>query len=498
MCKKNNSWLRLAGSTFGLFAVACILCLAACSDDDASGPLPVITWNMSGARFKVLEGEVLSLVPDVANTDETTQYLWLREGTAVGTADNYSFCEEHAGEYYILFRVSNRFGTAEDELKVTVVERIGGQTDSIPDNDSVFAWRWPFTEMNIPVGRSIHLTPYCVENADGATYLWADNGTPVAGTMDYVFTASEQGLHTLTLTLSIDTFQVSQDILLRVCPPAGTYRREATARSQQMVTRIFEFVPAPGHQVNGYRLTGDAFPANCSHEEACDTVLQHFLRGWSTSLGACGGYLVAGFDHSVAVSGNYDLCIKGNPFDYQSEPGIIYVSQDVNGDGLPNDIWYELAGSEYGTESHTTGYAVTYYRPSQPHSATVWKDNKGGRGEIPYMSYWNPNPYYWQDWIDGSEKTYFGSCLASHVSYSGGISDLPPYPWGYADNLGSDYRNGTLGRMGYYKVENARTWDGQPAALEYFDFVKVQTAITGATPNLGEASTEVYGIFATE
>ena len=75
----------------------------------------------------------------------------------------------------------------------------------------------------------------------------------------------------------------------------------------------------------------------------------------------------------------------------------------------------------------------------------------------------------------------------------GGISDIPPYDWGYADNLG-DFIDGPAGKMGYYKISNARTWDGKPADLQYIDFIRIQTAQTGSTPNLGEISTEVYYI----
>ena len=48
--------------------------------------------------------------------------------------------------------------------------------------------------------------------------------------------------------------------------------------------------------------------------------------------------------------------------------------------------------------------------------------------------------------------------------------------------------------MGYYHIQQARTWDGKEANLEYIDFVKVQTAQTGWTPNLGDISTEIYYI----
>ena len=308
-----------------------------------------------------------------------------------------------------------------------------------------------------------------------------------------VFTAQAEGRHTVTLTNPPDGSR--QEVVINVCPPPGTHRRPSTG--QAMVNRIYEYMPAPGHQVNGYIITGKAFPDDCTHEQACDSVLAHFNRMWSVSLGGQGGYLIAGFDHSVPNSemtngqSGYDLCIRSNPFSYQSEPGIIWVSQDDNGDGLPNDQWFELAGSEYGTDNHSVEYAITYYRPEKEKSAVGWRDANNDTGYIPYLSYWNPSPYYWQPWQAGaSEMTFFGSRLRDRSTYEKGISDIPPYDWGYADNMGSDHQ----GRVGYFSISKARTWDGQPANLEYIDFVKIQTAQTGATPNLGEISTEVYYI----
>ena len=163
--------------------------------------------------------------------------------------------------------------------------------------------------------------------------------------------------------------------------------------------------------------------------------------------------MIAGFDHSVENSGDYDLVIRGNPFSYQSEPGIIWVSQDVNGDGLPNDPWYELAGSEYGTENSTLEYAITYYKPKSPRSHTAWKDCDGATGIVPYMSLWNTHAYYWQDWVEGTEHTYFGTRLKDTHTYESGYTMEPPYAWGYADNQGSDYfKNKTfddVDAMGY-------------------------------------------------
>ena len=274
-----------------------------------------------------------------------------------------------------------------------------------------------------------------------------------------------------------------------------------------LVSKVFEYMPAPGIMVNGYSIVGDFIWNGATMQEACDRALKHFRKKYMVSLGAQGGYLVAGFDHNVRNSqGDYDLVIKGNPFNYQSEPGIIWVMKDENGDGLPNDTWYELKGSEYGTENETLNYAITYYKPTAPEQDIEWTDNQGGSGIVPYMKTWNQHPSYWQDWVptelDGQGRecrTYYGSRLKDMHTYVNGYSDEPPYPWGYADNMGSDYFvnnkfNASMA-MGYYKICNAVKADGQPANLDYINFVKVQTAQTGYTPNLGEISTEVYGIW---
>lgn len=276
-----------------------------------------------------------------------------------------------------------------------------------------------------------------------------------------------------------------------------------------LVSNVFEFMPAPGHQVNGYKHVGDMIRDGATMEEACDTVLSHWQHQWMVSLGAQGGYVVAGFDHNVVNShGGYDLTIKGNPYSYQSEPGIIWVSMDENANGLPDDTWFELRGSEYGTENETLNYAITYYKPTGPNQDIRWTDNQGGEGIVPRLNEWNDKDSYWQDWVtadvdaDGLEcRTYYGSRLKDTHTYENGYTMEPPFAWGYVDNDGSDYfRLKTAiitSAMGHYKIDNAVTSAGQPANLPYINFVKVQTGQTGWSPNLGDISTEVYGIWDT-
>jgi hypothetical protein len=441
-------------------------------DEGDKGLLPKITWVMSSGRFTIEAGETIQLVPDIENLDETSTYVWTIEGKVVGHDNYYTFTSDEPGEYFVKLTISNRYGKVDDEVKITVVEKEVVEYPEIPEYNG---WKFPWTEINVAQGRSIKVKAYMT-------------GTDTE--ISEVFAATELGSH--TITLKDEASGRSQDFIINVCPPEGEYKRPSTGKA--MVNRVYEYMPAPGHQVNGYIIVGESYPDNCTHEQACDSVLAHLSRKWSVSLGGQGGYLIVGFDHSVPAGGAaYDLCIKGNPFSYQSEPGIIWVSQDDNGDGLPNDQWFELAGSEYGTTNHTMEYAITYFRPEKPKSAIGWRDSNNDTGYIPYMSYWNPKPYYWQPWQNGTEMTFFGSRLRDRSTYQNGISDIPPYDWGYADNLG-DFIDGPAGKMGYYKISKARTWEGQPANLQYIDFIKIQTAQTGSTPNLGEISTEVYYI----
>ena len=267
-----------------------------------------------------------------------------------------------------------------------------------------------------------------------------------------------------------------------------------------LVDTIYEYMPAPGHQVNGYTVVGDMIRPGATMREACDTVMSHFRQGHMVSLGAQGGYVVAGFREALTNGhGDYDLVVRGNPYSYQNEPGIVWVMHDDNGDCEPNDTWYELRGSEYGTDNHTTGYEITYYKPTAPAQDIRWTDNMGGEGVVPYMAMWNSHDSYWQDWVEavpspqGLCRTYRGSRLRDMHTYnpSTNMSQMPPYAWGYTDNLGSDTERSHT----YLKIDNAVTATGEPANLEAIHFVRIQTGQTGCTPNLGEISTEVYGIY---
>jgi len=138
--------------------------------------------------------------------------------------------------------------------------------------------------------------------------------------------------------------------------------------SSAYLSRVFNYVYAPGQ----HSLL--ASPADTTHivGEPTDN------KGW-LYLGGFGGYVVAGFDHNV-VNGD------GNDFEVYAlqgaspEPGIVYVMPDTNGDGLPNETWYELKGNRFAN-SHKN-YWVRYYKAATATSNITWKDSEGTRGEL--------------------------------------------------------------------------------------------------------------------
>lgn len=446
---------------------------------------PMVSVVIPEEGYKIIQNQKLELKPEVENGDNST-FEWSVDGKILSKEKDFVYSSDVQGEFILRFTARNEDGEDSCEIPVRVCE----------PSELPFSWEFPRTDYNIAVGRSIKLKAYMIENDFDATYSWTVDGTDQqCSATEFVYKAEAQGMHEVVITMKNEFQLVSKKFNVNVCPPAGTYRRSVTASSKMLVDRIFSFMPAPGHQVSGY-MYGHTFPNTTNMQTICDDVLVSWQNNWNLSLGAFGGYVIAGFDHSVVNSnGDYDLAITGNPYGYQSEPGIIWVSQDENGDGLPNDTWYELKGSEYDKGTEIFEYAVTYYKPTKKQASVKWKDVDGKTGIIPHMTYWNPSDSYYMPWLPSPKHTFFGSKITDGSTYSDGMSNIPAMEWGYTDNLGSDYFNGKIGYAGHFKISNAMTFDRKPANLEYIDFVLVQTSELGHTPNLGDISVEIGGIY---
>ena len=260
------------------------------------------------------------------------------------------------------------------------------------------------------------------------------------------------------------------------------------------VSKIYEFRQAPGQFTNDLTKT--------------DILVGNAGNGL-VSLGGFGGYIVFGFDHSVENITGADLGIYGNPLigagrDF-SEPGIVCVMKDDNNNGLPDDTWYELAGSEYNASTTVKNYTITYYRPSVTNGDVLWKDNQGKEGFILRNQFHGQD--YFPSWATGSTISFTGT-LVKNTFNAGDIMTNSPLSFGYADNGSNEYVKfqEQYGRgFNTFDIDWAVDVTGKKIALSSIDFVKVYTAqnhngnpldpdITNELSRfIGEISTEFAG-----
>ena len=435
---------------------------------------PEISLPGAARGFSVLQDSLLVLAPEISSALPVT-YSWTIDGETVSTDSVYTFPTGETGTFEAGLCVENRDGR--DEIEFTVEVMSPGEA---------FSWTFDRTEYGISSGRSLLLRPQDIEYPFDAVYTWSVDGTEVQSgeSSEYVFDLTAEGSYTVSVTMRNSYTAASQDLTVTVLPAEGTYFRAADASSNASISKVYEYTPAPGQFINdGVTLT--------SPEEACSYALERLSQGQFVSLGAFGGYLTAGFDHSVESStdGGFDLQITGNAHSSSSEPGIIWVSQDENGNGLPDDTWYELRGSEYGKPETWQDYAVTYYRPSSNGTSIEWTDNRGNSGTVDYIPAYHSQETYFPLWITAESYTLRGTRLEDRLVDENGNGSLwigHPFDWGYADNW-----SGTDPDIDKFRISDAVRWDGQPADLKYIDFVKIQCGVQAKGGWTGEQSTEI-------
>ena len=261
------------------------------------------------------------------------------------------------------------------------------------------------------------------------------------------------------------------------------------------ITRVYDYCPAPGQFINVL----PEIPADATQQQACDAVLT-MIGGEEPegmiSLGAFGGYVIFGFDHPlVNVPGEYDLKIAGNAFvdnvelnGGSCEPGIVMVSVDENENGVPDDPWYELAGSAYG-ESYKN-FSIKYTKPATSDATYPYTTNNPSRpsGEMQRNIFHKQS--YWPEWSGTETLEFSGTCLPDN-----GVNTATPpaqhwvlkaFDWGYADNLANKDDPG-------FKLDWAVDAAGHPVTLRQVDFIKVYTGVCQSCGSIGETSTEVAG-----
>lgn len=339
----------------------------------------------------------------------------------------------------------------------------------------------------------------------GAAYRWTlvgDDGTEtvVSRQRRYVFLPPREGAYRLRF---------------EVVDPSTPYEFELTVNAMHeeveyspYIARVYEYCPAPGQFVNEMPRyePGDTYADMLKKTEESISGTNDVM----ISLGGYGGYVTFGFDHTVVnVEGEADFRIWGNCF-YEltrpdrkggsAEPGIVCVAYDANCNGLPDDPWYELAGSQYHDPATLHGYSITYHRPDPSREIVAdednsfsdvyyirWHDNRGSEGHMAKNIFHSQD--YFPKWTDAATLTFEGSLLAPNgvdESGYGAYYVLYSYPWGYVDNHPNEYAD-----LNSFDIGRAVDASGTPVSLPGVDFVRVYTGVRQYCGWLGETSTEL-------
>lgn len=322
------------------------------------------------------------------------------------------------------------------------------------------------TEKTITAGINETITIEAVnKNSSSIAHEWQLNGTIVSTEAIFKYVVPKSGSYTVTYKATNAAGSFTYEYIINV----DMVIVPVTPNSKAYVSTMFEFLPAPGQNTNKTLGTIDAAKS---------------LEGKQgmVSLGAWGGYIVLGFDHTVINEANKeDIIVYGNPYSNFAEPGIIWVMRDENGNGKPDDTWYELKGSEFGNAGYVRDYEVTYTKPAVGGNVS-WKDNKGASGTVNISS---ASFQAYPAWLTTNEYTLKGSILPTTGIKPGGIVTSNPFAFGYADNT----VNGDK-----IDIANAVDKDGKVLSLGGIDFIKIQTGIQANLGVLGELSTEVVGV----
>ena len=323
-------------------------------------------------------------------------------------------------------------------------------------------------EINIKVNETVDIKATRISYSY-YSHVWMIGEDTISTTDSFKHQFTKAGTYVVSYTGTNSAGTIKQNFTVNV---------EAIIRSggaSPFVTTMFEYMPAPGQFIN-------KSPGNM---ESANAILGN--KNSMVTLGAWGGYIVLGFDHTVLNKTGDDIQVYGNAFTNWSEPGIVWVMQDENANGKPDDTWYELKGSAYGTGDYKTHYEVTYTRPDSPDKDVPWKDNAGNTGFVKKNQF--HKQAYYPEWITSNSYTLKGSWLKSKVDRTNPSYVISPaFGWGYADDIANASGGGKV------DIANAVDDKGNTKTLKGIDFIKIQTAVLDDGGWLGEVSTEVTGV----
>lgn len=417
---------------------------------------------------------------------------WSVDGTVMSHERNFEFLAEKLGNFAVEVTASNIDGSASHTVMVHVVEHLQAHLFFTPTMwGSASTTRYTFAH------RPVCLYPQvALASVDSEQWQWSVDGVPAdCQERMFVFTPTSAGSY--NISVSNGGAAASVEV---VCVDGSELNRQRTSGTISDATQVLAYIPAPGQFIGDDSAFG-GMPPLSTLSQANAWALERLNAQQTVSLGSWGGYIIVGFDHSITTkTDGYDFLVGGNAITTNNEPGIVWVAQDVNGNGLPDDEFYELRGSEFGAPTTVQNYSATYYRPGGEGMDVVWRDCFGTYGAVEYIYSQHKQPYYYPQWIDASSYTLYGTRLAAHhqMNAISGLWSNDPLSWGYADNLGSDKISAGSadggGQTNGFHISNAVMANGQSIKLQYVDFIKIQSGTMGQSGILGEISTEITRI----
>lgn len=466
---------------------------------------PIVSFSLPPQGLRVKQNTDYVLSPDIQHSDlPDFSIKWEIDGKTVCTETSYTFNGKELGEHAVNIITSNEDGETTYTLHINVIDK----------DPYVVSYLLPYyaAEENLRytyAGYSVYLRPH-LEYFNNPQFSWDVDGKEIKGesSQTYAFTPTQPGEYNVTVkvteggketkaitrNITKDATMVSTTVKV-VCVPGSPKDklRPYDSSKSKYCNKVHDFTPAPGQFINETMGTNGYSGNERTMELACAFAERQLAANKYVSLGAWGGYLIVGFDHSITPkTSGYDFAIQGNAFGTSNEPGIVWVMQDTNGNGLPDDEWYELRGSETGKLTTIQDYEVTYFKPGSYAMKNKWIDSFGKEGSIDRNQY-HSQEYYYPIWLFDS-YTVRGTLLPSTMHNNGHA----PYEWGYVDNCGNDNFAGDSydgrGQMNGFKISNAMYPDGKPVKLDYIDFIKVQCGVMEYHPSFGEVSTEVFSI----
>ena len=298
--------------------------------------------------------------------------------------------------------------------------------------------------------------------------------------------------------------------------PLHAQRMDDVTEHSKYIKAVDEYCPAPGQWVNVIPEYEEGDTPEIMAKKCTESIAGDYYNTHLISLGGWGGYVTFHFDHSIANMPNQrDFAIWGNAyqemtnqvFGGMNEAGVVMVSKDVNGNGKPDDPWYEISGScdidSIGKVDYD--YEVTYHQ--NPMNNIPWTDNRGNSGTIDRLyGYDNHNQEYYPLWLpDG--LTFKGTRLPDNMvdlsetvdsSWSQWYYVLIGFRYGYADNLSNWTDKSDANSWNYEGCGIDISWavdeKRQPVNLDFIDFVRVYTGLNQKCPApnwWGETSTEI-------